>query len=41
MEDYKIGSIISFSDFNWRVLDIQNISTDAKKNKMLQIDKNN
>ncbi|OZV11459.1 hypothetical protein CIW83_14345 [Tissierella sp. P1] len=24
MEDYKIGSIISFGDYNWRVLDIQN-----------------
>ena len=26
MEDYKIGSIISFGDYNWRVLDIQNNS---------------
>jgi len=24
MEDYKVGSIISFGDYNWRVLDIQN-----------------
>ncbi len=24
MEDYKIGSILSFGDYSWRVLDIQN-----------------
>ncbi len=24
MEDYEIGSIISFGYYNWRVLDIQN-----------------
>lgn len=26
MEDYKIGSIITFGDYKWRVLDIQNNS---------------